>query len=227
MAYPSWLAYPFAAVMGAVAVYALGRLVVARRLGRRNHDAVDVSHVLMGTAMVGMLVPRWNVLPDGVWEVVFALVAVYFLVVSVRFFVRHGLVGPPETHHHHLAQYLGHLVMAAAMLDMYWLGMPMTGSSGAGMAMSGPPSGGGDPILTLLIIAVLCASAVWQLDAVRQHAALRELVPSASEGAGHSVGSGVVPVKVGQTPAWLAPRLEVCCHIAMCVAMGYMLVLVV
>ena len=74
MAHPTWLAYGFAVLMVSVSVYCIGRLVWLGA-GRRNHCAVNISHVLMGVAMVGMLVPRWNVLPDGLWEVVFGIIA--------------------------------------------------------------------------------------------------------------------------------------------------------
>ena len=55
----------------AVSVYCIGRLALAQHWAGRNHVDVNVSHVLMGAAMVGMLVPRWKVLPDGLWELVF------------------------------------------------------------------------------------------------------------------------------------------------------------
>jgi hypothetical protein len=225
--HPSWLAYGFAAVMVTVSVYSIGRLAVSRRWGRRNHTDVTVSHLLMGVAMVGMLVPRWKVLPDGLWEVIFAVNALYFLALSVRFVGRHGFEGTDDDNVHHLSHYLIHVVTGCAMLYMYWLGMPITAPSGIGMSMSGPPTGSGDPGLTLLIIVILIASAVWQLDSVSRFSP-RQLALSAvgagSAGTG-SGGSGTSGAGSGQR--WLAPRLELACHIAMCVTMGYMLVLMV
>ena len=38
VAHPTWLAYSFAMLMVAVSVYCIGRLVLARHLGRRNHS---------------------------------------------------------------------------------------------------------------------------------------------------------------------------------------------
>ncbi len=225
MADPSWLPYGFAVLMVSVSVYCVGRLVVARRWGRRNHHDVNISHVLMGFAMVGMLVPRWNVVPDILWESAFGAIALWFLALSVRFVRRHGVEGTDDDQVHHISHYLIHMAMSGAMLYMYWLGTPLTAPSGAGTAMmSGPPAGAGDPGLTLFIIAVLFASAVWQLDSVTEFSprqvALRtvdgELVGSAGGG---NPGGGGSP--------WLAPRLEICCHIAMCLTMGYMLVLMV
>ena len=227
MPHPSWLAYGFAAVMVTVSVYSIGRLAVSRRWGRRNHADVTVSHLLMGVAMVGMLVPRWKVFPDGLWEVIFGIDAVYFLVLSIRFVGRYGFEGTDDDHVHHISHPLVHMVTGCAMLDMYWLGMPITAASGIGMSMSGPPTGSGDPGLTLFIIVVLIASAVWQLDSISRFSP-RQLALSAV-GAGPagngSGGSGTSGAGSGQR--WLAPRLELACHIAMCVTMGYMLVLMV
>jgi Domain of unknown function (DUF5134) len=223
--HPTWLAYGFAVVMVTVSVYCLGRLAVARRWGRRNHNDVNVSHVLMGWGMVGMLVPRWNVVPNGLWELVFGVIVVWFLALSVRFVRLRGIEGTDEDHVHHLSHYLIHMVMACAMLYMYWLGMPISVPSGASDSMmSGPPSGAGDPALTLFLIAILIASAVWQLDSITEFSP-RQLALSVV-GSGTVGGGAGEPGSPGQRP-WLAPRLEVACHIAMCVTMGYMLVLMV
>jgi hypothetical protein len=218
VARPDWLAYVFVAVMVVAAVYSIGRLALAKRLGRRDHVAVDTSHVLMGVAMVGMLVPRWNWIPAGAWELVFGVLALYFVAAGVRFVAQHGLGGTEGGHGHHLSHSLIHAVLSCAMLNMYWLGMPITGSGGIEMAMSGPPTSAGDPGLTLLIIAILLASAVWQLDAISRFAPASQLALLAAGGA---------PVAGADQRPWLAPRLEVAVHIAMCLTMGYMLVLMV
>lgn len=225
MVHPTWLAYGFAVVMVAVSVYCIGRLALANHLDRRNHEDVNISHVLMGLAMVGMLVPRWNVVPDILWEIAFGIIALYFLARSIRFIVRHGLSGTSDDHVHHISHYLIHMVMACAMLYMYWLGNPITVSSGASMAMSGPPRGAGDPGLTLLLIVVLFASAVWQLDTITQYSPSHQMTLSTVGGGGGS--DGAEAAQVGDGRPWLAPRLEIGCHIAMCVTMGYMLILMV
>ncbi len=226
MPHPSWLAYGLAVLMVAVSVYCIARLVLFRRLGRRNHVDVNVSHVLMGFAMVGMLVPRWNVIPNAIWELVFGGIALYFLALSVQFVVKHGVRGTDGDHVSHLSHYSIHMVMGCAMLYMYWLGMPITAPSGTSSAMSGPPVGVGDPGLTLLIIAVLIASAVWQTDSMSQFSPARQLAMSGAGG-----GATVVPT-AGRTSGvderpWLAPRLEIGCHVAMCFTMAYMLILMV
>jgi hypothetical protein len=228
MAYPAWLAYGFAVLMVSVSVYCIGRLAVAKRWRRRIRIDVNASHVLMGAAMVGMLVPRWKLLPGGLWEVVFGIIALWFLALGIRFVRQHGLAGTDDDHVHHLTHYLIHMVMACAMLYMYWLGMPITARPGTNVTMmSGPPAGVGDPGLTLLIIAVLLASAIWQLDAITEFSPRQLALSVAGE---PLVGTGTVGGAsdggLGQTEEpWLAPRLEMACHIAMCLTMGYMLVL--
>jgi len=76
---PGWLNDIFAAVMLVVAIYSAGRLVAGRAWSRPTHRDVDVAHVLMGTAMSGMLVSDLNPVPNGAWEVVFSLLAVWFV----------------------------------------------------------------------------------------------------------------------------------------------------
>jgi hypothetical protein len=220
VARPAWLAYGFVAVVAAVSIYSVGRLALAKRLGRRDHVAVTTSHALMGLAMVGMLVPRWNWIPAGAWELVFGVLASYFFAMSVRFVAQHGFGGIESGHGHHVSHTLIHAVLDCAMLYMYWLGMPITGSRGIEMAMSGPPTSAGDPGLTLLLIAILLASAVWQLDAIGRFSPASELALRASGGA------APLPAGADRRP-WLAPRGEVACHVAMCLSMGYMLVLMV
>jgi Domain of unknown function (DUF5134) len=247
MPYPTWLAYFFAAVLMVVGAYCLGRLVAVTPLGKRSHVDVNAGHVLMAFAMVGMLVPRWNALPVGLWEVVFTVMALWFLARSARS-VRvvatdHGVAALATTQGSHTRHYLIHSVMACAMLYMYWLGMPVTsvaGTSGGMSAMSGPPTGAGDPGLTFFLVVVLLASAVWQLDGIEKMVPARRMALAASVsasavGATGAVGGAEPGGSQGretlwanpQERPWLAPRLEVGCHVAMCVAMAYMLVLMV
>ena len=239
---PSWLGYLFAAVMMVVGVYCLGRLLAVGPLGRRSHLDVNVGHVLMAFAMVGMLVPRWNVLPIGLWELVFAAMGVWFLVRATRALLAvttdRGLGALAASEGGPTRHYLIHMVMACTMLYMYWLGMPVTGGAGAvgGMsAMSGPPAGAGDPGLTLFFIVVLLASAVWQLDGIEQWTAparAMALARAPGDGPGAALAHGGPSIeKATQSDPderpWMAPRLEVGCHVAMCLAMAYMLVLMV
>lgn len=234
---PTWLGYLFAAVMMVVGIYCLGRLLAVAPLGRRCHLGVNVGHVLMAFAMVGMLVPRWNVLPVGLWEVVFAAMAVWFLARSIRSFrvvtADHGVGALAASEGSHTRHYLVHMFMASAMLYMYWLGMPITGGtgvSGSMSAMSGPSAGAGDPGLTFFLVVVLLASSVWQLDGIERTAPARQAALAGAGGGGTAGAVGSLSSAAADDPderRWLAPRLEVGCHIAMCVVMAYMLVLMV
>ncbi len=227
MARPDWLAYWFAALMISISVYCIGRLALARHLGRRNQTDVTVAHVLMGFAMVGMLVPRWNVVPVGLFELVFAVLAVYFLVGATRFLTARAAVATGDRQRH-VTHMLIHMVMACAMLYMYWLGMPIAATA-SGAAMMGPPSGAGDPALTLLLVAVLAVSAIWQLDTLSRFRREPQLALAAVGGTpppeppSPPPGDGSPP-SVAAVP-WLAPRLEIGCHVVMAITMAYMLVL--
>ena len=174
-----------------------------------------------------MLVPRWRFLPDGLWEVVFGIIAVYFLIAGIRYGRQNGFEMTDDDHVHHFSHHLIHMVMSCAMFYMYWLGMPLSVSSASTMSMSGPSTGAGDAGLTFLIIVILIASAVWQLDAVSQFSAPRQLalISTATGGTSHSGEAEMNAPDDGQL--LLAPRLEILCHVAMCLTMGYMLVLMV
>lgn len=222
---PIWLGYLFAAALMAVGVYCLVRLVLVVPMGRRSHYDVNVGHVLMAFAMVGMLVPRWNVLPVGLWEFVFAMLAVWFLTRAVQVVARHGSAALAGGNGTHLRHYLIHMVMSCTMLYMYWLGMPVVSgqpSGGSMSAMSGPPASAGDPGLTLVLLVVLLASAVWQIDGLGRHVPARA-VHVGSDGVAIAMATG----SLAEERPWLAPRAEVGCHVVMCVAMAYMLVLMV
>jgi hypothetical protein len=236
MARPTWIGYGFAVLMVGVSVYCIGRLLVAKRWGRQNHYDVNVSHVLMGFAMVGMLVPHWDPIPNAVWVPVFVAITLWFFGLSARFVAAHGAGGSDDAHVHHLSHYLIHAVMAAAMVYMYWVEVPATGPSGT---MSMTSAGGVPPgylILSFFFVVVLFGSAVWQLDAIGRFAP-QQLAFAGTSSAGSVAGrgggvagdavltddGGDVPIVGGQR--WLAPRLELGCHICMCLAMGYMLVL--
>jgi hypothetical protein len=216
---PVWLTHAFAIVMIAVSAYCIGRIVLAVSLGRRNRYDVTVAHALMGLGMVGMLVRGWTAVPDGLGVAVFAALAGYFLVRAVSLARTYLPVGGGV---HRVVHALVHMVMALTMLYMYWLiaaepvRLPVR-------AMVGPPRGAGDPSLTLVLMVVLVASAIWELDATGRFASLHVVTPAATP-AGTS--TAVVTTHL-DTERWLAPRLEAWCHIAMCVTMAYMLAVMV
>ncbi len=235
MSNPGWLNDIFAGVMVAIALYSAGRLVAARAWSRPTHRDVDVAHVLMGTAMAGMLVSDLNPIPIGVWEVTFSSLAAWFVWRCYQF-VKDPTTGIGyQQHVHRLSRRLIHLVMSLAMLYMYLAAVPAAVGSGGSMAM-GAASGATTHfvVLPLVFIVSLFGSAIWELDRLghmsRAYATRVQAAPVfASLGGGTPTGPDdseaalESPDKEG--PPWLAPRLEGMAHIVMCVTMGYMLVL--
>jgi hypothetical protein len=242
---PLWLPDSFAGVMIAVSIYCSVRLLAARRLRRRISVDVNIGHVAMGVAMAGMLVPALQVLPTGLWEAFFVGLAAWFFRQSARFIARH--LGDGEGDLHHVSHYLTHLVMSCAMLYMYLAAAPAGGAMGAGgMSMGGATGATANFVgLPLFFLIVLGASAVWHLDTLSSSSSKESLL-IAAEGLG-VVGGGRRAVASGQTMLadpvsasargrttvasemddrpFMAPRLEMACHIAMCITMAYMLIL--
>jgi len=227
LAEPAWILDLLAAVMLVVSAYCAARVVLVRRLHRTLHYDVNAAHVAMGAAMAGMLVSGLNPLPDPVWEALFCGFAAWFIGRSVLFVARRGLTGRSSDQIHGVSHYLTHLVMSCAMLYMYVVGVPVTSSRATGMVM-GPAPGTADYVaLPLAFIAVLAVSAVWHLDGLSRFARGR-VAASASGGADPWGGAATAVLTLTRGPAagqWLAPRLEMGCHIAMCVAMAFMLAL--
>jgi hypothetical protein len=236
-----WLDDAFAGVMAAIALYSLGRLVAARVGRRPTHLDVDAAHVLMGTAMAGMLVPSLGTLSTGVWALVFAALAGWFVWRCYLFVNQHGVEGRDEDHVHHLSHYLTHLVMSGSMLYMYLAATPVATRSGGGTMMAGATGTTTEFVgLPLLFLVVLFASAIWELDGIERFAPIRPprapvaptptpaLAPAGAGVNGTFAGQVAEPGEGGSSgrrAPWLAPRLEAACHIVMCVTMGYMLVL--
>jgi hypothetical protein len=232
---PGWLNDIFATLMIAVAAQSAGRLVAARRWSRPTHQDVDVAHILMGTAMAGMLVADLDSLPNGAWEVVFSVLAGWFVWRCYQF-VRDPNTGLGyDKHVHRLSRRLIHLVMSLAMLYMYLAAVPAPVQSGGSMAMGAASGTTTDFVLIpLLFIVALSASAMWELDRIG-HLSSSRATESPTSPVLASVGAGLptasedaeardVPQDQAGVP-WLAPRLEGAAHIAMCVTMGYMLIL--
>ena len=220
---PAWILDFFAAVMLAVSAYCAARLATARRLRRTLDYDVNVAHVAMGTAMAGMLSPPLNLLPDTSWEVLFAGLAAWFTWRSASFIAHHGLTGRSSDHVHGFSHYLTHLVMSGSMLYMYVAGVPAAAHNATGIVM-GPARGTADFVaLPLVFIVVLSVSAVWHTDALTRFTPVR--VAAATRTGGATTGV-ITATGVPEGARWLAPRLETGCHIAICVAMVFMLVLV-
>lgn len=242
MSNPHWLNDIFAGLMVAVAAYSAGRLIAARAWSRPSHRDIDVTHILMGVAMAGQLVSDLNPISSGVWELVFSILAGWFL------WRCYEIVSNPhiESHYHEYAHKLScrliHLTMALAMLYMYLAAAPAAVESGGSMAMGVATGTTADfAFIPMLFIFAFLASAIWQLDAIgrwspsvnqgRRVPFLASVgrVSSSTNGQHQASGLSVDDVATdrGQRPpaAWLAPRLEAVAHIIMVTVMAYMLVL--
>ena len=144
----------FAAVMLAVAVYCAARVILVRRMHRTLHYDVNAAHVLMGTAMAGMLAPSLKVLPNPAWETVFSVLALWFAWRSVTFIARRGVTGRSPDRVYGVSHYLTHLVMSCSMLYMYLAGVPASAERVVGMTM-GPAPGTSDFVALPLFFIVV------------------------------------------------------------------------
>jgi len=215
---PGWLGWLFAAVMLGTAAYCAVRLAVAWRSRRPTGYAVDLTHILMGSAMAGMLVPGLGFAPAGLWRATFAAAGCWFAAQAVRGLTRGGRVpaqGWPGAAGHTAAGHTStgpfvHLLACGAMLVM--LAAPASGAGTAARAAGGTAAAGGSlPVLAILCAVGLLASVVLATDR------LTVLAP-VSAGAQAPGVSAAVPMSL---------RLAACCDIAVGVTMGYLLILMI
>jgi len=160
---PAWILDIFAAIMLAVAAISAARLVAARPW---QHGGVvtdtDISHLLMGIAMAGMLAPSLTTLPNDAWVGVFAVLMIWFGYRVARDYQANGARALAVGH------CAPHLVHSAAMVYMF--AAITTSSTMAGMSGMGAMSGMGGmsslhvPTLALLFAAILIGYTVWDLD---------------------------------------------------------------
>jgi len=221
---PSWLYYIFAVAMLALAGYALVFLINAF-LSRRGGGAdVQLSHLFMGVSMAGMFEVRWAFGPNAMWEIVFAVLLVWFSVGSLRSIQAFGL---------HLPHAAVHALMSLAMLLMYWF--PMGSSTGMSMSMSSAASGAHlDPGVAFVVALMLLGSAIATLASAHRgssvygtHVAFAggdgSRTADLSTGVEHLSGS---PSTVGGAgAAFAAPWVLDLTHVVMSIAMGFMLIL--
>jgi hypothetical protein len=246
MQVPAWLPDSFAGLMIAVSIYCSVVLLTSRRLRRRINVDINIAHVTMGVAMAGMLVPTLTTLPTGLWEAVFVGMGTWFVWRSVRFVARR--VGTDAVGDlHHVSHYLTHLVMASGMLYMY-LAAPSAAASFGSMSMGGPAGATANFVgMPLLFLIVLSVSAVWHIDTLSVMTSTKDPVllraretsdvmsgamlagdvePAMPDKEFSGSNGGVAPdAPAADGRAFAAPRLEMACHVAMCITMGYMLIL--
>jgi hypothetical protein len=193
---PAWILDIFAALMLAVAAVSAARLVAARpwRRGAAVTDT-DVSHLLMGIAMAGMLASGLTTLSSGAWEVIFGLLTAWFgyrVVRDARANGARALAGG------HCAP---HMVHSGAMLYMY-LALAAPAAAGSGMAGMGGSSGSAMrtleyPTLAFVFALVLAGYTVWDLDRLSGR---RYSLVSASVSLAGAAPAGV-PALAGAEPA--------------------------
>ena len=108
---PDWILDIFAALMLVVAAVSAARLAEARPWQRGTVITdTDISHLLMGIAMAGMLVSSLSTLPNTAWAVVSGVLAVWFGYRVVRDYQANGARALAVGH------CAPHLVHSAAMV---------------------------------------------------------------------------------------------------------------
>jgi hypothetical protein len=230
---PAWLAAGTAVLMIVIAIYCAGRLAISRLRGRHTELDADGLHVLMGVAMAGMLEPRLTPVPGTAWRAVFAAAAAWFAWQATRAGRRDGRA--------RCAHPVPHAVECAAMVYMLLPFGSWPAGRQPGMAMPGMSQGAtaGNPALTLVLALFMLGYVLWATDRLaslsrarvaataREAAAVRPSRAAVTVPAAASIpaasAAAAYPRPSGQ-PA-LAPRLAACYKIAMAIAMGYMLVI--
>jgi Domain of unknown function (DUF5134) len=158
---PAWILDIFAAIMLVVAAVSAARLVAARpwQRGAVVTDT-DISHLLMGIAMAGMLASSLTTLPNNAWVAVFAVLMAWFGYRVVRDYQASGARALAVGH------CAPHLVHSAAMVYMFAaLAAPAAGGGMAGMGgMSGGMSTLHVPTLAFLFAFILIGYTIWDLD---------------------------------------------------------------
>ena len=158
---PDWILDVFAAIMLVVAAVSAARLVAARpwQRGAVVTDT-DVSHLLMGIAMAGMLASSLTTLPNSAWVVVFAVLAAWFGYRVVRDYQASGARALAVGH------CAPHLVHSLAMVYMF-AAIAAPAAGGGGMGGMGGMSGMSTlhiPTLAFLFALILIGYTVWDLD---------------------------------------------------------------
>jgi hypothetical protein len=222
---PSWLYYLFAVAMLAVAAYGLVLLAVSVATRRTDGRDVDIAHIFMGVSMAGMFVADWAFGPSAIWELIFAVLLVWFVVQSIQSVIAFGI---------HLTHYLIHAAMSFAMLLMYVF--PAGARSGAmSMSMSMASSSARiDPGLSLLLAFVFFASVIFTIASPNKGASHHGTHARAYAMSGAAAGTVEAPGGQALTPTGRGavrlitdPRLEDASHVVMAVGMGFMLILMI
>jgi len=254
---PAWILDILAAIMLMIAAVSAARLVAGRPW---EHGSVvldtDVAHLLMAIAMAGMFTASLATLSNAAWDVIFALMTVWF---AVRVVLDAQASGVRALAGGHCAP---HLVHSAAMLYMFLA----INASGTGMSgMSGMSGGSGSmtlahPTIAFIFALILAGYSIWDLNSLSvgryslgtSRVAVAGVgaaqVPamavaeygSATQPASSSAGSDLRPAAddhaghraagggAGGARAYLlSPAVTVGCRITMGVAMAFMLIIAI
>jgi hypothetical protein len=231
---PSWFLAATAALMLLIAASCAARLAIWRPRGRATEVDADTVHVLMGVAMAGMLEHRLSLLPGVAWLGVFAAAAAWFSWQAVR--ARSRRLGGLRCVHP-----VPHAVECAAMLYMLlparFAGHPpnvaMPGMSG--------PAAGSNPAIAVVLALFMLGYVLWTTDklaglsrASTAAAGRPGIGPSlVMDAPGPAISGRLTPRSLtprlarGVASVPLAPRFAACYKIAMSIAMGYMLFMMV
>jgi hypothetical protein len=239
MSTPAWILEIFAAVTLLVAEVSAGQLVLARAWTRRTIADADVavSRLLTGIAMAGILVSGLRFLPNGAWEVVFAVTTAWLAWRLWRESSGRGTGGAGRS------RYAPPLVHSAAMLYLFAaLAAPSApgtgGMAGMDLTSSGLPTLQA-PVLALIFTLLLIAFAVHDLDRRAGgdgyfEAAGRALVPAGSAlaavaGPAPGAGPGTESAPQAGTAArlLLSPAVVKGCQVATGVTMAFILVILI
>lgn len=223
---PAWILDLLAAVMLAVAALSAARLVTGRpwRRGSVLIDT-DVSHLLMGIAMAGMLTSRLTTLPGGAWEAIFGGLIAWF---AFRVTLDARVSGVRALAGGHCAP---HLVHSAAMLYMFLALGPgpsaagMDGMSGAGaMTLS-------HPTLAFAFTLALIGYTVWDLDQLSGRrpspAAVRVAPAGVGPGSGIEVSTAPIPGRAVTSGFLMSPAVTVGARVTMGVVMAFLLIIAI
>ncbi|HEX3956493.1 MAG TPA: DUF5134 domain-containing protein [Trebonia sp.] len=192
---PAWILDIFAAIMLVVAAVSAARLAAARpwQRGAVITDT-DVSHLLMGIAMAGMLAPGLTTLPNGAWSAVFGVLTIWFGYRVVRDYQASGARALAVGH------CAPHLVHSAAMVYMYLAVTESAAGGGSGMGGMGGMGGMSTlsvPTLALVFVLILVGYTTWDLD---QLSGFRHGVAAMAAGVAGPVLAGT-PAGTAGTPA--------------------------
>jgi hypothetical protein len=225
---PAWILDIFAAIMLVVAAVSAARLVAARpwQPGAIITDT-DISHLLMGIAMAGMLASRLATLPNGAWAVVFAVLTVWFGYRVVRDYRASGARALAVGH------CAPHLVHSAAMLYMFLAITGPVASGGAGMSGMTGMTGMSTlsyPTLAFLFALILAGYTIWDLDqlsSLRHSFAVAVAGPATPALVGAPAGTVGTGTAVTAVSVLNSAGTVVGCRIAMGVTMALILFLMI